>query len=364
MEAVMSKDKLDSPSENDTKLLDQSIDEGSSASTKDLENNAENSSDSDASQPDNRTTLDLVKEALKSDSEGDDKTEGNQDKVSAKDDESKDKSEIEEDDSEESEEELKAWKEKLKAETRERFEKLQKRDFQKKQKIVSLEGKLKEVEADATFKHQYDNFCTTNGITEEEANTLFDIGALMKNNPAKALEMLTPYYNQLLQVTGNVLPPDLAQQVKDGYINEPHAYEISRLRAVHHHNTVMTQNRTVQQQQATVQDQQKLSTDIQGALANLESNWQKSDPDYKLKNSRIQDRMKLTWFEMSQKGQMPRSTDEAVQIAEKVKKEVERELRQFVPKKAVNTVEGGGSVTQMKAEPKSTLDIIRQARGS
>lgn len=357
----MSKDKLDSPSDNTA--LDQK-NEDSSASTQDLGNNTEGSSDSETSQSDNRTTLDLVKEAIKSKDEDDDKTEGNQDKDSAKDDESKDKSENEDDDSEESEEELKAWKEKLRADTRERFEKLQKRYYQKEQKIVFLEGKLKEVEADATFKHQYDNFCRTNGISEDEANTLFDIGALMKNNPIKALEKLTPYYNQLLQVTGNVLPPDLAQQVKDGYINEPHAYEISRQRAMIHHNNVMAETRTVQQQQATQQDYQKLSTDIQGALANLESTWQKSDPDYKLKSSRIQDRMKLTWLDMSQKRQMPRSKEEAVQIAERVKKEVERELRQFTPKKAVNTVNGGGGVSQMKTEPKSTLDIIRQNRGN
>lgn len=354
---------MDSPSNTTTDNKDQTIIEDSSASIENQDTTKSEGLSASETQEDKRTTLDLVKEAIAS-TDSSSKTEGNKDKDTT---ESKDKPDGEskdEDDDSEDEDKLKAAKSQMKADTRERFEKLQKRDFEKKQRIVELEGKLKEVEADAGWKSNFDGYLRSNNISMDEANVLFDIGALMKNNPQKALEALTPYYNQLLQVTGNILPPDLAQQVKDGYINETHAYQIARQNAQLQHNNVLQQRGQYQQEQTNQENHNKLVNDIQQAINATETKWQKSDPDYKLKSSRIQDKMKLTWFDMSRTGQMPKSVDEAVQIAERVKKEVEKELRQYSPKRPVSTVNSGGSFSQSKPDAKSTLDIIRQSRGS
>jgi len=371
MEMIMPKGDSESSTENE---LDQNGIEASSASTnEDIKNNSEGSSTLETSKVDTRTTLDLVEEAISSADKDQDETKGNQEddltesEDKSKDeskDKSKDKFEDEDDeDSEETEEQLKDWKKQLKAETRERFEKLQKRDFEKKQEIESLKAKVQEVEVDAGFKHQYTEFLTGNNITNDEANTLFDIGAAMKRDPNKALELMTPYYNSLLEVTGNVLPPDLAQQVKDGYINDNHAYELSRQRATINHSKSVAIAQQQATQQTTQNNNQKLNVDIQGALAGLENQWKESDPDYKVKSSRIEDKMKLTWFEMSRNGKMPRSVEEATSIANKIKSDVETEMRSFTRKKAVSTVDSGGIAPNIKPEPKSTLDIINQVCG-
>jgi|DEB0MinimDraft_6_1074348.scaffolds.fasta_scaffold00040_57 hypothetical protein len=354
MEASMSKDKMDSPSSEEN-IQDANQTENSSASDEqDFDNSTEDSSASGESEPE-LSTLDLVKEAIKPEKEGDDETEGSSEEdESDEEDESKDKSESEDDDSDEpSEEELKHWKPK----TRKRFEQLQ-------AKYRDVNQRLEKAEADAGWKQQFDTFLETNQMSMEEANKLFEIGALMKSNHMKALEMITPYYNQLLEVTGNVLPRDLQEQVNQGYITEAAAIEMSRGRAQNQHYQVRNQQQQQQRQQQEAENQKKLSTDIQVALANLENSWQTSDPDYKTKSNRIQERVKLMWYEASRTGKMPRSVDEAIKMVEGAKSEIDKEYRQFRPRKPVSVVDSGGNSGQTKPEPKTTLDVIRQTVGA
>lgn len=349
----MSKDVLDSPS-NDAENLDQQT-ETSSTSDQDLEN-TDSSSESEKQEPE-LSTLDLVKGAIEeTNNEGESKADSSSEEDKSKEkEESKDESESKEDSEEMTEEEEKAWKEQLNAKTRARFEQLQARYREAK-------DSLEKAETDAGFKAQFDQFLTNNNMSMEEANTLFDIGALMKSDPRKALEAITPYYNQLLQMTGEVLTPDLQEQVKHGYMTEQAALELSRQRANNRNYETRQQQQFDQQQQQEVQQQNQLQHDIQAALADLEDSWKKSDPDYNMKSTKVQDRVKLMWYEASRNGQMPRTVDQAVRMAEKAKKEVENDLRQFIQKKPVTPVDGG-STGPTKAEPQNTLDVIKQTLG-
>lgn len=329
---------------------------------------AEDSSTSGESDSKEISTLDLVKQAIEETSEEKDETEGSSKKDDSKDEASKDDESKDEAD-EMTEEELSAMKHK----TRKRFEQLQGKYKEEKDQRVALETKFTEIsqklektEVDAGQFRQFTNFLQTNNLNQEEANTAFDIAAWMKNDPIKALHALTPLYNQLLEVTGNVLPPDLQQQVEQGYITEDNALELSRQRAmnktlaVQKHQTETVLQNTHHQHQ--VEQQQELSANIKSALAGLETSWKTSDPDYNLKSSRLHDSVKVMWYEASQRKAMPRSVEEAVEMVKKVKAKVDAEVRQFIPKKAVTPV-NGGSPAQVISKPNSTLDVIKNALG-
>lgn len=358
----------DSPIDNQIKdvkedqdLQDQQIADDSSTSD-DLDANTEESSTSGESKAE-ETTLDAVNAALKADSKEDDDTEGSSDDDSTKDkDKSKDDAESKDGDSDDeiTEDELNAMKHK----TRKRFEQLQGKYRDTKTENQDLKKKLEASEVDAGHYRQFTDFLKTNGVNQDEANTLFSIGALMKNDPSRALAMITPYYNQLLEVTGNVLPQDLQTQVDQGYITEAVALELSRQRATNQNHQVQQHNQRQQVEQQNVQRQQELAVNIQSALANLENKWKTSDPDYKVKSARIMERVELMWYKAAQTGQMPKTVDEAIKMAENVKREVEQEIKQFVPqRKTINPPVEGGRTSSSNPLPNSTLDVINQAVG-
>ena len=359
----MTKEVSPTNEENKFSIDQQKLEDSSTLDDLDVKDTEESSSlgESDSEE----STFDVVKQAVKLDEDEADGSseEDNSDKEDKSDESDKkddeDESKLDEDSDDDEERELTDKELKSKEKTRKRFEQLQTKYRSIKEERVKVEQERDQYRG---FYDQYNGYLEKNNISSEEANKLFDIGALMKNDPQKALQAMTPYYNQLLQITGNVLPQDLKQQVEQGYITEQHARELSTQRATNanHQNRMEMQKQQYQQQE--VQRQQELNTNIQSALANLERGWQSSDPDYKVKSTRIQERVKLMWYEASQKGQMPKSVDEAVGMAERAKKEVEKELKQFQPRKPINPVEGGGS-SLTKPEPKNTLDVIRQTVG-
>ena len=348
----------DQVSPTDNEIIDkQTPEDSSSLENQDVKDTEDSSSlgESDS----NESTFDVIKKAVELDAEENDDSSEEEEKPEENEEDSADKkdeeSELGDDSTGDEEKPLTDKELRSKEKTRSRFEQLQTKYRETRESLEKYEQKAQSFD-------KFNTFLETNSISKDEANKLFDIGALMKKDPQQALAAMTPYYNQLLQLTGNVMPNELKQQVDQGYITEQAALDLSRQKAQNEHY----RNREIQQEQKRQEDsqrqQQELNFNIQSGLASLEKNWQQSDPDYKLKSTRIQDLVKLMWYDASQKGQMPRSVDEAIRMAETAKRDVERELRQFQPRKPINPVEGGGSNTA-RPEPKTTLDVIRQTVG-
>lgn len=358
---------MDSPSNTDEDLKTQNegkpLEDSPTSDLSDTANkDAEDSSNSETPEED-QSTFDVVMDAIKEDGEdeGDKESSSSEDGSNESDDKSEEgESEGSKEKSDEFEDFSPEERAKLKKSTAERFDKLKNLYHESKEKTKDLETQLEKASVGAANYDGFVGFLNENRISEDEANELFNIGALMKNDPVKALELITPHYNNLLHITGNVIPDDLQQQVAQGYITKDHALELSRHRASGQTTQAISQERQQHQQQQEISRQQQTQASIQSAIADWEKKWSSSDPDYSTKKDRVLERVELTLVRAARDGKLPQSVNEAVDIANQAKADVEAELKQFQTRKPVTTVDGGGSSTSMP-EPNNTQDVIRRA---
>lgn len=206
-----------------------------------------------------------------------------------------------------------------------------------------------------------ETFLTDNNLTVEEFNQSLQISALMRNDPHKALEALTPYWNTLLQVTGHVLPKDLQEAVEAGTISENYAQEIAKARAgqrLSEQRVEVTEQRSAQQQQSTRHQA------LQSVASAWEQQWSGSDPDYQKKAPLVREKLELWWSQ----GKLPQSDVEMRSQLEEAKAAVEKTLRGFMPKKPATTPNPsagtGGKAAASAPQPKSVLDVINNVVGA
>lgn len=298
--------------------------------------------------------LDAVKAAVEKSAAASPAAEGGQSPDDAKGAEGKDQPK-----DQESEEEL---PEELTEEELARYHsKTRRRILQLKTRADEATARLKEAEPAIQGWNHVVSFMSENGLTGDEANAGFSIMAAMKGDPFRAKEMLTPYWNALCQITGDgALPTDLQKAVDEGRIDEPYAREVAanRARAASADDRAKrVEHRSVEV--ANHQAQQVRTQQIQQAVNSWESNWQKSDPDFSVKQQRTLEKIRLGLLSRSVQIDTP---EQAVAFAEKCRQEVENELRQFVPKKtAVSPVNGVAAMTGSRPKPTSLLEAMKQA---
>jgi hypothetical protein len=70
-----------------------------------------------------------------------------------------------------------------------------------------------------------------NQISTSEFDNSIEVMRLIKHEPDRAFEVLTPIYQELARRTGRVVPADLVEQARLGHLSEQHAQELSRSRA-------------------------------------------------------------------------------------------------------------------------------------
>lgn len=337
-----------------TELTDQQNTGASSTSDTDQDN-------TDSSNPkssEELSTFDVVMNAIKPEGEED---EGSSEEGKSKTAEGEKKPEDAKDEADDFEDFTPEERGQLKKATAERFDKLKGLYRESKEQNTALTTQLEQANVEAGHYRKFVDFLDENRISQDEANELFNIGALMKNDPVKALLAITPYYNDLLHLTGNVLPADLQQQVTQGYITKDKALELSRLRATGQTMTAINAERNTHQQQRNATRQQgEHVASVQSAIVDWEKQWSSSDPDYAKKKDRVLDRVELLLVRAQRNGTLPKTTDEAVKLANQAKTEVEADLKKLNPqRKQVRTVDGGSSSSNVP-DPKNTADVIRR----
>ena len=201
------------------------------------------------------------------------------------------------------------------------------------------------------------SYMTEAGLSIDEVNTGFEIMKNIKENPQAALEALMPYIEQMETSTGRRLSADIQERVDEGYLDEESAREMSQLRSREQLATEASQRAAAQAQQIQQQQQvQQHATNVSGAVSEWETQWSSSDPDYKLKQPKVMEKIELYLL----KNGAPSSREQAVQIAEECRKSVDNELLQFRPRKgSVNPITGGSS-PKSTPEPKSLMEAMQQ----
>lgn len=326
------------------------------SSTSDTDQVTEDSSDPSSSES-NPSTFDVVMKAIKPEGEEEDESSSEEDESKESKDESKDSKDKSDDDFEDFTPEERKH---LKKATTERFDKLKVLYRESKDKLQDVTTQLEQANVEAGHYRTFISYLDENRLSQQDANNLFHIGALVKNDPVRALETITPIYNELLRMTGNILPQDLYQQVQQGYITKERALELSRLRATGETERQIRSERETYQQNldANRQHANQVSA-VQSAIADWERKWASSDPDYAKKKDRVLDRVELLLVRAQRGGTLPDTVDAAIKLANQAKSEIESDLKQFRPRKQVTTVEGGSSTSNLP-EPKTTADVIRR----
>lgn len=235
-----------------------------------------------------------------------------------------------------------------------------------RQKTADLErqvGELSPMRDEAQNYRALSEWAQRSGLSQEEFTRGLELTALMKADPFKALEAVTPIYQDLQRRAGAVLPEDLTNAVQTGELTETHAQELARLRREREHLSQRTEHMTVQERERAEQAQFQQHVDsIRVALNEAERATAANDVDYPKMKGWIRDRM----MALNSTHGVPKSAEDAVLRYKSVVKEVKTELATLAPRRsgadplpAVN----GGAHAQKPRTPLEAMRASLQAAG-
>ncbi len=220
-------------------------------------------------------------------------------------------------------------------------------------------GEAQSLQSDAAVTQKLIGFMDEKGITSEDVNAAFNIMALMRSDPAKAYEALTPIVLELQSQLGITLPNDLQDRVNLGYITREDAQALARARANEQRATRQAAEVTQRSQQRD--EQQVVSQHVSAVSAKItewETTWSKSDPDYKRKQPFVQDAIEKDIL----RNGFPRTVQDAIARAESAKKMVEDRMRSLVPSQRREIRPETGAVSPGgQAKPKTMEEAMAAA---
>lgn len=204
-------------------------------------------------------------------------------------------------------------------------------------------------------------FIADAGLSSDEVDFIFKFGRNLKRNPAEAYKQITPVIQTLQRMFGDVLPEDLAQQVKTGKITREAAQEIVRSRT----NAYLASEEAKRTAEQKAREDEARNNDahvtrIQAAATEWEQRQEKSDPDWKRKQSDVMDAIELEFNRLARTGEQI-TVEKAIEIAEKAKKKVDERFKQFAPRPTeVKPITDVSSTTSTPA-PKTALEAAKLA---
>lgn len=232
--------------------------------------------------------------------------------------------------------------------------------FNKHPRFQQLLRKSKENEADAGQYRVVQTFLKENNLSPDEAADGLHIMALMKSDPAKALEMLKPRLKQLLESTGETLPADLRQRVQSGELPLEAAKEVSRARAVQQH-TLERQRQDEQRRQEEAANQHR--TVLRDTAASWLQDRALRDPAFQSKEPLMQREIAL----LQRNEGIPQSPegvrDQLLRAYQEVNKQARVVAPAPAPKPAVRPVVGGTAPGNPAPAPTSMLEAMKAASG-
>ena len=227
------------------------------------------------------------------------------------------------------------------------------------------QGATRELETLRAPANQYgliEQYMSENQLSTQDVTTGFKIMALMKADPAAAREALLDQLQMLNQFLGHSLPPDLQQQVDEGYVTEDVARELAYRR---NHDVLSQQKQQVQTQQQQEQQAQQQFQAVRGQMAQAVASWEtqirQGDPDYAAKEPFV-----VRELQALQTQYRVESPEQAVQLARMAYDNVTKSLRGMVKRPEVRQNVAGqrtGNSQNVKPEPRSFEEACLIAAG-
>jgi len=220
----------------------------------------------------------------------------------------------------------------------------------------TYKAQMAEYEADAKQYRDIQTFMEGAGLTAEEVAEGLALMAQMKSgDPAKAYEALTKKVETLALAAGKQLPQELEERVEQGFVDRETAQQLYQKQVQAERQAALAQN---QLQQRTYQDAQTQVVSIANAVQAWEQATKGTDPDFEIKVDLVKDRVRA---HVAANG-MPKTPDEAVKLTKEAYESVTQVLRRAQgPKQSMRPAVGGKVNGSAAPEPRSLLDVIRQA---
>lgn len=128
-------------------------------------------------------------------------------------------------------------------------------------------------------------FLQQNGITPQQAQDLYGVGALLaRGDFVNFLAAVEPYVQAARAAVGVVLPPDLQRRVDEGGLSQEDADELSRTRAAAAHAQRLAQQSDMQR---TASADHARATSVHQAMTQWEAGVSARDPEYARKRDAV-----------------------------------------------------------------------------
>lgn len=212
-----------------------------------------------------------------------------------------------------------------------------------------------------TFKEGHEaysnirSFMDQSGLNDQEVAELYQLGALIKTDPQASIAHIDKLSENLKMHFGMTLPEDLQSQVDEGLVYPETASELAQSRS--QVSRLEQQNsQLAEQRQAEVQTQSREI--LSNAVVDWEASVTKSDPDYAMKQSFVEDQVNVL---VSQNGR-PQTAQEAVKMADEALATVNERLKVMRPAKSSTRPNTSGHVsTNASPAPKTLAEAVRMA---
>lgn len=223
-----------------------------------------------------------------------------------------------------------------------------------------FESRATAAEEKATRFDQIVGYTEANRLSNDDVAAIFEIGALVKNDPEKAYDKLLPVFLHVSKLTGRVLPPDVEERVNLGYLPKQDAQELVRLQT----RTALNEQRLADQAKQSQEAQERnlaetRDREIQSTAVAWEEQRTKTDPDWSSKKDLV---LSVMQADAAQKG-YPSNKAETIALLNGALEKVDAQLARFRPQPKAITPVLGTSSASATAEPKSALEAARMAVG-
>lgn len=230
-----------------------------------------------------------------------------------------------------------------------------------RRRIKQLLNQRRHFQEEAERARPIFDYIRQNNIPEKDLDVVLGLTAKLANGDyAGFLQGVEPILNLARQFTGEVLPPDLQEQVQKGYVAPAIAKELAQRRNAER----LAQQRTQQATQQAQQMEARLHRDrVRQAVNSWEAQTRGSDPDFDAKA----DLVRTASHALIRQYGEPKSPEQAVQYVRHAYAYANEKLAQMKPKPRP-TAPVPDSVTKTteppKPEARSFLDVVTQTLGT